>query len=138
MFPSDTKVLVVDDFKTMRSIVKKTLQGMGLTSVTEAEDGKQALAAIRKAALDGVPFGCVVSDWNMPNMSGIELLKEVRSDAAFKSLPFVLVTAENEQTQVIEAAKLGVSNYIVKPFTPLDFQTKMLAVYNKHFGKKAA
>ena len=70
-------------------------------------------------------------------MSGLELLKEVRSDAAFKSLPFVLVTAENEQKQVIEAAMLGVSNYIVKPFTPLDFQTKMLAVYNKHFGKKA-
>lgn len=137
MFAAETKILVVDDFKTMRSIVKKTLQGMGLSNITEAEDGAQALTLIRKAFTEGAPFGCIVCDWNMPNMSGIELLKEVRSDANLKSVPFVLVTAENEQKQVIEAAKLGVSNYIVKPFTPADFQTKLTAVYNKHFKKAA-
>ena len=137
MFGPNTKFLVVDDFKTMRTIVKKTLQGMGYKEIEEAEDGAQAFAVLQRATADGKPIECVVSDWNMPNMSGLELLKKVRSDATFKNLPFMLVTAENESSQVIEAAKCGVSNYIVKPFTPADFQTKLTLVYTKHFAQKA-
>jgi two-component system, chemotaxis family, chemotaxis protein CheY len=138
MFPADTRFLVVDDFKTMRSIVKKTLQNMGYTNLEEAEDGAKAYQAMNQAFTQGKPFGCIVCDWNMPNLSGLELLRKVRSDANFKTLPFVLVTAENEQKQVIEAAKAGVSNYIVKPFTPNDFQAKMKLVYSKHFPAKVA
>jgi two-component system, chemotaxis family, chemotaxis protein CheY len=138
MFPKETKVLVVDDFKTMRAIVKKTLTDIGLSNFSEAEDGAIALGLIRKALAEGAPFGCVICDWNMPNMTGLELLKQVRSDAQLKNLPFVLVTAENEQKQVIEAAKAGVSNYIVKPFSANDFKTKLAVVYQKHHGKTAA
>lgn len=138
MFDPNSKFLVVDDFKTMRSIVKKALQNMGYNQIEEAEDGAQAYKAITNAANMGMPFMCIVSDWNMPNMTGLELLVKVRADEKFKNLPFMLVTAENEQKQVIEAAKAGVSNYIVKPFTPADFQSKLQLVFNKHFGKKAA
>ena len=138
MFPANTKFLVVDDFKTMRSIVKKTLQNMGFSEIMEAEDGAQAFQLMTQEAAAGKPFQCVVCDWNMPNMSGLELLKKVRVDATYKAVPFVLVTAENEQKQVIEAAKAGVSNYIVKPFTPNDFQAKMAMVYKKHFPAAAA
>lgn len=138
MFAADSKFLVVDDFKTMRMIVKKTLSGLGYSNVEEAEDGAQALTKIKQAKAEGKPFTCIVCDWNMPNMSGLDLLKVVRADQDFKTLPFVLVTAENEQKQVLEAAKAGVSNYIVKPFTPDDFKNKLTQVFNKHFGQKAA
>lgn len=138
MFALDTRFLVIDDFKTMRTIVKKTLQGMGYVTIDEAEDGQQAFDMLVKANTEGRPYGCVVSDWNMPRMSGLELLVKVRSDVTMKSVPFVLVTAENEQKQVIEAAKAGVSNYIVKPFTPADFQKKMLLVYQRHNKPAAA
>jgi two-component system chemotaxis response regulator CheY len=139
MFDPNTKFLVVDDFKTMRSIVKKTLQNMGYNQIEEAEDGNQAFEAMSRAQIDGKPFQCIVCDWNMPNLSGFDLLKKVRgTDGPYKNIPFILVTAENEQKQVLEAAKAGVSNYIVKPFTPADFQTKLQQVYNKHFAKKAA
>ena len=138
MFDPKTKFLVIDDLKTMRMIVKKTIAGMGYTNVIDAEDGVQGYDALMKAQESGDPVQCVVSDWNMPNMTGLELLKKVRVHEFYKAVPFVLVTAENEQSQVIEAAKAGVSNYIVKPFTPADFQTKLQQVYNRHFAKKAA
>jgi two-component system chemotaxis response regulator CheY len=138
MFPTDIRILVIDDFKTMRSIVKKTLQNMGYSQIDEAEDGAQGYQKMNDSFTEGKPFGLVVCDWNMPNMSGLELLRKVRSETNYKTVPFVLVTAENEQKQVIEAAKAGVSNYIVKPFTPSDFQTKLKMVYAKHFPVKAA
>ena len=138
MFDPNSKFLVVDDFKTMRSIVKKNLQQIGFTHIDEAEDGEAALALLQKAFAENTPYHCVVSDWNMPKMSGLELLVKVRTDARMKGLPFVLVTAENEQAQVIEAAKAGVSNYIVKPFNPNDFRTKLQAAYDKHKNAKAA
>lgn len=137
MYAPNTRFLVVDDFKTMRAIVKRTLQQMGYSNIDEAEDGVKALEMLNKAKSEPQPYDFVVSDWNMPNMSGLELLKNVRSDATLKALPFVLVTAENEQTQVIEAAKAGVSNYIVKPFTRQDFEAKLKTVYLK-FNKVAA
>lgn len=138
MFKPSTRFLVIDDFKTMRAIVKRNLQQMGFTMIDEAEDGEAGFALIEKAFNDKLPYDCIVSDWNMPKMTGLQLLTKVRTDARLKTVPFILVTAENEQGQVIEAAKAGVSNYIVKPFTPLDFQTKLQLVYQKHNPTKAA
>lgn len=137
MFDPKTRFLVVDDFKTMRTIVKRTLQGLGFTDVEEAEDGNVAHQLVKKAIADGRPFGCVVSDWNMPNMTGLDFLKAVRAEEPTKTLPFLLVTAENEQAQVVEAAKAGVSNYLVKPFTPVDFKAKLEAAWSRHFKKAA-
>lgn len=112
--PIDLKmnVLVVDDFATMRKIVKNILRQIGLESLFEADDGKAALAVMRH---EDIHF--VVSDWNMPKMSGLELLKEIRADPNLKETPFLMVTAEGQKDNIVEAAKAGVSNYVVKPFT---------------------
>ena len=119
-------ILVVDDFNTMRRIVKTCLKQLGFENVSEAEDGKVALDK-----LNNNDFKLVISDWNMPNMMGIDLLKAVRASDKLKSIPFVLVTAEGQKENVLEAAKAGVSNYVVKPFTAETLQTKLEAVFNK-------
>ncbi len=119
-------ILVVDDFSTMRRIVKTCLRQLGFENISEAEDGKVALEK-----LNNQDFKLVISDWNMPNMMGIDLLKAVRSSDKLKHLPFVLVTAEGQKENVIEAAKAGVSNYVVKPFTADTLQTKLDAVFSK-------
>ncbi len=119
-------ILVVDDFSTMRRIVKTCLRQLGFENITEAEDGKIAL---EKMELN--EFKLVISDWNMPNMMGIDLLKSVRANEKYKNVPFVLVTAEGQKENVIEAAKAGVSNYVVKPFTADTLQTKLEAVFKK-------
>lgn len=106
------KVLVVDDFATMRRIVKNILKDIGFTDISEAEDGAVALKQLQAS-----PADLVICDWNMPNMSGLDLLKAVRADATLKATPFVMVTAEAQKTRVVEAVQAGVSNYIVKPFT---------------------
>jgi len=121
------KFLVVDDFSTMRRIVKNILKQLGYTNIDEAEDGVVALAKVRDG---GVEF--VVSDWNMPNMSGIEFLKEVRANAATKDLPFRMVTAEAEKENIMQAVGAGVSNYIVKPFTAETLREKIDKVLEKH------
>ena len=112
--PVDTKmkVLVVDDFSTMRRIVKNILRQLGFENIVEADDGESAM---RKLESERIDF--VVSDWNMPKMSGLELLKWVRGHDEFKDLPFLMVTAEAQKENVLEAVKAKVSNYIVKPFT---------------------
>ena len=125
-------ILVVDDFSTMRRIVKTCLRQIGFENVSEAEDGAVALQKLKNA---GTPFSLVISDWNMPNMMGIDLLKAVRGDDSLKTIPFVMVTAEAQQENVIEAARAGVSNYIVKPFTADALQSKLEAVFAK---RKAA
>ncbi|ACL02364.1 MULTISPECIES: chemotaxis response regulator CheY [Desulfatibacillum] len=106
------KVLVVDDFATMRRIVKNILKDIGFTNISEAEDGAVALKQLQAAPVD-----LIICDWNMPNMSGLDLLKAVRADEKLKATPFVMVTAEAQKTRVVEAVQAGVSNYIVKPFT---------------------
>jgi two-component system, chemotaxis family, chemotaxis protein CheY len=123
--PMDTsiKVLVVDDFATMRRIVKGVLKQLGFSNIFEAEDGSAALGELKKEK-----FGLIVSDWNMPNMSGLDLLKAVRGDTDLKTIPFLMVTAEGQKENVIEAVKAGVSNYIVKPFTPETFGEKLQKV----------
>jgi two-component system chemotaxis response regulator CheY len=119
-------ILVVDDFATMRRIVKTCLKQLGFENITEAEDGKVALDK-----LNANDFKLVISDWNMPNMMGIDLLRSVRGDEKLKALPFLMVTAEAQKENVIEAAKAGVSNYIVKPFTADQLEAKLTAIFNK-------
>ena len=123
--PVDTsiKVLVVDDFATMRRIVKGVLRQLGFSNIIEAEDGTVALNELKKEKI-----GLIVSDWNMPNMTGLELLKAVRGDGELKGIPFIMVTAEGQKENVIEAVKAGVSNYVVKPFTPETFGEKLQKV----------
>jgi two-component system chemotaxis response regulator CheY len=118
------KVLVVDDFATMRRIVKGVLKQLGFSNIVEAEDGSAALDALKKEKV-----GLIVSDWNMPKMTGLDLLKAVRSDEGLKETPFIMVTAEGQKENVIEAVKAGVSNYIVKPFTPETFSEKLQKVF---------
>ena len=118
------KILVVDDFATMRRIVKGVLKQLGFSEIIEADDGKTALEELKKDRI-----GLIVSDWNMPNMTGLELLKEVRADAGLKDIPFLMVTAEGQKENVVEAVQAGVSNYIVKPFTPETFSAKLEKVF---------
>ncbi len=108
----DTKILVVDDFSTMRRIIKNLLRDLGYTNVDEADDGTTALPKLKTGT-----FGFLISDWNMPGMTGLDLLKAVRSDDKLKDLPVLMLTAEAKKEQIIEAAKAGVNGYIVKPFT---------------------
>ena len=116
------KVLVVDDFATMRRIVKGVLKQMGFDKIVEAEDGSIAMDTLKKEEI-----GLIVSDWNMPNMTGLDLLKAVKSDDGLKGIPFIMVTAEGLKENVLEAVKVGVTNYIVKPFTPEAFSEKIQA-----------
>ncbi len=119
------KVLVVDDFATMRRIVKGVLKQLGFDNIVEAEDGSIALDTLKKEEI-----GLIVSDWNMPNMSGLDLLKAVKGDDGLKGIPFIMVTAEGLKENVLEAVKVGVTNYIVKPFTPEAFSEKIQAALN--------
>lgn len=117
-------ILIVDDFSTMRRIVKNCLKQLGFENVTEAEDGQAALQKLQAGE-----FKFVISDWNMPNMMGIDLLRAVRADAKLKALPFLMVTAEAQKENIIEAAKAGVSNYIIKPFTADLLQQKLELIF---------
>jgi len=112
-YDKSMRVLVVDDFSTMRKIIKNILRQLGFTNIVEADDGSTAWEVLNK---DNIEF--IVSDWNMPIMSGIELLRKVRGSEEYADLPFLMVTAEAQQENIIEAVQAKVSNYIVKPFTP--------------------
>jgi len=122
----DMKILVVDDFATMRKVVRNLLKQGGYQNVVEAEDGVAALAVIKSQKID-----FIISDWNMPNMTGLELLKAVRADAEVTATPFLMVTAEALQDNVIAAVKAGVSNYIVKPFTAETLDEKIAKIVEK-------
>lgn len=126
MFDPKTKVLIVDDMLTMRKIVGKILKELGFTDVTEAQDGQEAWAKAQSGN-----FGLIISDWNMPNCTGLEFLKRVRADAKLAKTPFILVTAEAEQHQVAEAIKSGVDQYVVKPFSKDALKLKLEATYKK-------
>jgi two-component system chemotaxis response regulator CheY len=119
-------ILIVDDFSTMRQIVKKSLKQLGFDNITEAVDGADALNKLQSEE-----FKFVISDWNMPNMMGIELLRAIRGDDKLKSLPFLMVTAEAQKDNIIEAAKAGVSQYIIKPFTVDSLEQKIDAIFSK-------
>jgi two-component system chemotaxis response regulator CheY len=120
------KILVVDDFATMRKVIRNLLKQSGYENIVEAEDGVNALKILKSQKID-----FIVSDWNMPNMSGLELLKAVRDDDDLKTLPFLMVTAEALQENVVAAVKAGVSNYIVKPFTSETLDEKIKKIMEK-------
>jgi len=120
------KFLVVDDFPTMRRIVRNLLKELGFTNVEEAEDGVSALARLKSG---GIQF--VVSDWNMPNMDGLQLLQAIRADASLSSLPVLMVTAEAKKENIIAAAQAGASGYVVKPFTAATLDEKLTKIFQK-------
>lgn len=119
-------ILVVDDFPTMRRIVRSLLKELGYTNVEEAEDGQEALSKLR-----GGGFDFVVSDWNMPNLDGLEMLKQIREDADLKSLPVLMVTAEAKKENIIAAAQAGANGYVVKPFTAATLEEKLNKIFEK-------
>ncbi|MCC7549483.1 MAG: chemotaxis response regulator CheY [Burkholderiales bacterium] len=124
MSKPDLKFLVVDDFSTMRRIVRNLLKELGFNNVDEAEDGINALQKLRAESFD-----FVISDWNMPNMTGIELLRQVRADAVLRHLPLLMITAEAKKENIIEAAQAGASGYIVKPFTAATLDEKLNKIF---------
>lgn len=126
MADKNMSILVVDDFPTMRRIVRSLLKELGFTNVEEAEDGQDALNKLRAGS-----FQFVVSDWNMPNVDGLEMLKQIRADAALKELPVLMVTAEAKKENIIAAAQAGASGYVVKPFTAATLEEKLNKIFEK-------
>jgi len=125
----DMKFLVVDDYSTMRRIIKNLLHDLGYANVTEADDGKTALPLLKNGSFD-----FLITDWNMPGMPGLDLLKAVRSDEKLKKLPVLMLTAEAKREQIVEAAQAGVSGYVIKPFTAVTLKEKI----DKILGAQAA
>lgn len=120
----DITILIVDDFQTMRRIIRTALEQLGFGKIEEAENGKAALSILKSRKID-----FIVSDWNMPEMMGIDLLRAVREDEKLKDLPFLMVTAESQKENVLEAVNAGVSNYIVKPFNKDTLEKKLALVF---------
>ena len=120
------KVLVVDDFSTMRRIVKNLLRDLGFTNISEADDGSTALPMLKEGSFD-----FVVTDWNMPGMQGIDLLKAIRADANLSHIPVLLITAEAKKEQIVMAAQAGVNGYIVKPFTAATLSAKLDKIFER-------
>lgn len=120
------KILIVDDFSTMRRIIKNLLRDLGFTNTSEADDGKTALPILQSGSFD-----FLVTDWNMPGMTGIELLKAVRADERLSGLPVLMVTAEAKRDQIVEAAQAGVNGYVVKPFTAAALKEKIERIFER-------
>lgn len=123
---SKMRILVVDDFATMRRIIKNILRQAGYENIVEADDGATALPKLKTDRID-----LVIADWNMPNMSGLDLLKAVRSDEGLKDIPFLMVTAEAQKENIVAAVQSGVSNYVVKPFTPETLRGKIEQIFSE-------
>lgn len=130
MYDQNMKILVVDDFSTMRRIIKNILREIGYSNVEEADDGSTALEKLK-----GGGFDFVVTDWNMPNMPGIELLKAIRLDPVLKETPVLMVTAEAAKENVVTAVQAGVNNYIVKPFTAAALKERIDLILEKFKAK---
>ena len=123
---TNLRMLVVDDFSTMRRIIRNLLQDLGFKDITEADDGSTALTTLKSQEID-----FVVTDWNMPGVTGIDLLKAIRGDEALKHLPVLMVTAEGKRDQIIEAAQAGVNGYIIKPFTAQTLREKLEKIFER-------
>ena len=123
------KTLVIDDMTTMRKIITKMLTGLGFTDLHQADDGATAWPMIQDALETDAPFQFIVSDWNMPQMSGLDLLKKIRATESIKDLPFLMITAEAESSNVVTVVQAGVSNFIVKPFTPVTLKEKIGKIF---------
>lgn len=124
--PSKIRFLIVDDFSTMRRIVRNLLKELGFTNVDEAEDGAVAWQKLQNGG-----YNFVITDWNMPNMDGLTLLQTIRGDARFKTLPVLMITAEAKKENIIAAAQAGASGYIVKPFTAATLHEKLNKIFEK-------
>ena len=120
------RVLVVDDFSTMRRIIKNLLTDLGFNNTVEADDGNSALVVLRREPVD-----LVITDWNMPGMSGIELLRAIRADDQLRTMPVLMVTAEAKREQIIDAAQAGVNGYIIKPFTAQTLEEKLGKIFER-------
>ena len=120
------KILIVDDFSTMRRIIKNLLRDLGFTNTAEADDGTSALPMLQSGSFD-----FLVTDWNMPGMTGIDLLRSIRADEKLKTLPVLMVTAEAKREQIIEAAQNGVNGYIIKPFTAQTLEEKLGKIFER-------
>ncbi len=132
------KFLIVDDLQSMRWIIIKRLKEVGFSRFEEANDGDVALEKLKKAVEEKNGFEFVISDWNMPNMKGIDLLKEIRNDKTLKEIPFMMVTAEAEQALMNEAMDAGADAYAFKPFTPEELKEKLMAVLEKRKKSKGS
>ena len=126
---SDLRFLVVDDFSTMRRIIKNFLNDLGYANVQEADDGNTALPILKGGKID-----FLITDWNMPGMPGLELLKQVRADARLAKLPVLMLTAEAKREQIVEAAQAGVSGYVIKPFTAQTLKEKIDKIFPAKAG----
>lgn len=131
MFKANTKFLIVDDYLSMRKIVKKTLSDIGYNNVVEASDGNNAYEKLVENANTDEPIEFIICDWNMPKMLGIDFLKKCRAEKAYEVIPFVLITAENDQSKIVEAVRAGVTDYVIKPFTPALLKAKFEVYYKK-------
>jgi two-component system chemotaxis response regulator CheY len=127
----DLRILVVDDFPTMRRIVRALLSELGYTNIVEAEDGQDALGVLHSQPVD-----FVITDWNMPRMQGIDMLRAIRSDAKLASIPVLMITAEAKREQILAAAQAGVNGYVVKPFTAVTLKEKIERIFER-LGKQA-
>lgn len=125
MDQKDFRILLVDDFEMVRMMVRNALNDLGYTNVEEAEDGRVAMVKIREAQGNGKAYGLVFCDWNMPEMTGIEVLETCRADATLKGLPIVMVTAEADQESVVRALRAGATDYVVKPVSPEILEKKV-------------
>lgn len=132
MFPLTTRILIIDDMASIRELVKNHLKAMGYKYMSEAEDGDEGLKFLIQNNSPGQEIQLVISDWNMPKMKGLDLLKQLRGTQEFANLPFVLLTSESERDQVTEAVLAGVSQYVVKPFSGKVFEDKLKAAWQKH------
>jgi len=122
----DIRILVVDDFSTMRRIIKNLLRDLGFTNVEEADDGKTALPILKQGRIE-----FLITDWNMPGMTGIDLLKTVRADPELSHIPVLMVTAEAKREQIIAAAQAGVNGYVIKPFTAVVLKEKIEKIFER-------
>ena len=134
MFPVTSKILIIDDTALMRAMMRDFLKNMGYTKIVDAPDGEAAWAEIEKATRENNPFTLIISDWNMPVLSGLELLKRVRQSS---KVPFIMLTAETEKEKVMEALREGVTSYITKPFTVQIVKEKLKTVYDKLYPASA-
>lgn len=131
MFPADTRFLIVDDTKTIRSLLREILKNLGYSAIEEAEDGSQALDMMKREADTSNPFSFIICDWNMPGLTGIELLEMRNADERFKKVPFLMVTIESEREYVLKAVAMGVSDFVVKPFSEATVKAKMESIWNR-------
>lgn len=138
IFPKSTRIMIVDDSPAMLTLLQNMLTNMGYLQIVRATDGRSALDKLLRSRTQGLPIELLICDWNMPKMSGIEVLRTIRSVSHWVGLPFIFVTALSEMSDVCEAIAAGADNYIVKPVDPNVLEKKLEAVYQKTISKKKA